>query len=541
MSKELSIVTELLELGEDGDFSIDITTVKKRKLETKTVSIYMESGIYKDMVNRPFIFILLPFFSPNKQRNINLIYEIENAGIKFSSSLSSDTLEEFTNKQPGEFEKNVLDFIMWKFQNKLENEEKKDICEIDFTVDEIIEYLGLSFHASYYKKVEESLFNLQETTYKIKIRNHKKAGNIIREVYERPLNLVRYRKIREKNLNGGKERVRYQVELDRRLIEEIKIKHYSIFDKELLADLRGKNRLAERIYQFISMKRFTNTSGMFRLETLAAIVPLSLSAIIRKTNKDGEEKEYKVSKKKNVLKKLEKAFTDLVELGYLLEYEVIELKEEKSYKLKYEFNPEKDNRLHKSSYLTGEKTIENQEQSTEELENNEVENREMQEIEEAESTEIQELESNVFNENIKIWQQKFKLSKEDIKDIETILKELIDEYGEERIIEVIDKINLDDIMNFEGKLRDILEKSGEIEEAQIVEEELFIPRDEMSVFQNLYSSFSDDKRKEIDKISLEIYKKELERELLIDDVINYEKENIKMIYIRKAIKELIGI
>jgi len=84
MSKELSIVTELLELGEDGDFSIDITTVKKRKLETKTVSIYMESGIYKDMVNRPFIFILLPFFSPNKQRNINLIYEIENAGIKFS-------------------------------------------------------------------------------------------------------------------------------------------------------------------------------------------------------------------------------------------------------------------------------------------------------------------------------------------------------------------------------------------------------------------------------------------------------------------------
>jgi hypothetical protein len=347
---------EILEIGELEDFSIVMKSFSKRRLETKTVSIFLDSNVYNDIINRPFIFILLPFFSPPKQRGLNLIYEIENAGIKFASYLSNDNLEKFSNKQPGEFEKNVLDFIMWKVQRKILTEKERTRI-INFKITELIEYLGLKFHSSYYKKVEEALFNLQETTYKIKIKNQKKAGNIIREVYEKPLNLIRYKKVKESDVEKNSKKIFYEVELDDRLIQELEIKHYSIFDKELLKELRNKNKIAERIFQFISMKRFTKNDGEFKIETLASIIPLSLYSIIRKSDKFGNIKEYKVSKKKKVLEKLEKAFKDLVELGYLKKYEVMPF--ENSFKIKYIFNTQKDNSIHKSSYLIKNNKIDN--------------------------------------------------------------------------------------------------------------------------------------------------------------------------------------
>ncbi len=523
MSKELSKIKELLELGEEGDFSIDISSVSKRKLKTKTVSIFMESGLYKDMVNRPFIFILLPFFSPQRQRDLNLIYEIENAGIKFTSSLSNDPLEEYTNKQPGEFEKNVLDFIMWKFQNEIEKEEEK-IYQVNFNVADVIDYLGLSYHSSYYKKVEEALYNLQETTYRVRIKNQKRAGNIIREVYEKPLNLIRYKKIRERNEKGGKEKVSYIVELDSRIIDELKIKHYSIFDKDLLTDLRKKNKMSERIFQFISMKRFTSTSGIFRIETLASIIPLNLYATIRKQTKDGDEKEYRVSKKKSVLKKLRKAFDDLVELGYLSNYEVVELKEEKTYKIKYEFNPEKDNTLHRSSYLGHNMHMEEKVQVEDKRQEIEIIDEEMQDD---------------LDFLISKWTKQFLLSKEDVHDIKIIVEDLIGEFGKNKVLEELGKYSIDDIMNLEGKLREHFDNDIH-EEAEVVEVD--IPENELEVFRNLYESFSLEKREEIEERALEIYEEEISQEnterLSMD---NYEKENIKLLYIRKAIKEVIGI
>ncbi len=519
MSKELSKIKELLELGEEGDFSIDISSIGKRKLKTKTVSIFMESGLYKDLVNRPFIFILLPFFSPQRQRDLNLIYEIENAGIKFTSSLSNDPLEEYTNKQPGEFEKNVLDFIMWKFQNEIEKEEEK-IYQVNFNVADVIDYLGLNYHSSYYKKVEEALYNLQETTYRVRIKNQKRAGNIIREVYEKPLNLIRYKKIREKNQNGGKEKVSYIVELDSRIIDELKIKHYSIFDKELLTDLRKKNKMSERIFQFISMKRFTSTYGIFRIETLASIIPLNIYAKIRKKNKLGEEKEYRVSKKKSVLKKLKKAFDDLVELGYLSNYEVVELKEEKSYKIKYEFNPEKDNTLHRSSYLGYNMDLE--------------EKKRLEEIEIIDDAMQYDLDILITK-----WTKQFLLSKEDVHDIKVIVEDLIGEFGKNKVLEELSKYSIDDIMNLEGKLREYFANDIH-EEAEVVEVE--IPKNELEVFRNLYESFSMEKREEIEKRALEIYREEIgENKMDSFNLDNYKKENIKLLYIRKAIKEVIGI
>ena len=407
---------EVLELGELEDFSVIMKSFQKRKLETKTVSIFLDSNVYSDIINRPFIFILLPFFSPPKQRGLNLIYEIENAGIKFASYLSNDTLEKFSNKQPGEFEKNVLDFIMWKVQKKILSKSENSRI-INFKITELIEYLGLKFHSSYYKKVEEALFNLQETTYKIKIKNQKKAGNIIREVYEKPLNLIRYKKVKENNVSRNSKRIFYEVELDDRLIQELEIKHYSIFDKELLKELRSKNKISERIFQFISMKRFTKNSGEFKIETLASIIPLSLYSIIRKKDKDGNLKEYRVSKKKKVLEKLKNAFQDLVELGYLKKYEVIPF--EDSYKIKYIFNVEKDNILHKSSYLNN-KAIDFEEENIEKKINNKYleiyENLNKKKQEEIKLEAIKKLEQEEKR-------KKFKNNEEELKFIEKVLIE----------------------------------------------------------------------------------------------------------------------
>ncbi len=474
MSKDLLNKKDILELGDMDDFSIEIIEQKPRKIETKTVSIYMEPTLYKDIVNRPFIFILLPFFSLKRERNVNLIYEIENAGIKFSSSLSTDTLEKFNNRQPGEFEKNVFDFIMWKFQGRLDKQIKtKDrFPEITFMVDDLIEYLGLSFHSSYYKKIEEALYNLQETTYRLKIRNQKRAGNIIREVYEKPLNLIRYKKIKEKNVNGGKERTRYFVELDYRILQELEIKHYSIFDKNLLNELRKKNKISERMFQFISMKRFDQSTGNFRLETLASIIPMNLFSIVKRKNKNGDMVEYKISKKKQVLKKLSKAFDTLVELGYLDSYNVIDILEEKSYRIYYEFNIEKNNELHKSSYLIEHEVIMDSGEDLGQL--------------------------NLFDND----------------------KECEDTISAEKVIGNQEKL------------------FKETEEVKCIEES----DEEIGIFKKLFMSFNQEKRLEVEEVALEYYKKELNiDELRIINLRNYEKDHIKYVYIKKAIKDIIGL
>ncbi|WP_319372152.1 hypothetical protein [uncultured Ilyobacter sp.] len=234
--------------------------------------------------------------------------------------------------------------------NSDKNDEEK-IKSIAFNIEEVIDYLGLKFSMKYYRKMEETLYNLQATTYKIVIRNRKRAGNIIREVYKEPLNLIKYEKFKERNTETNKMKVYYKVRLDDRIIEELKRKHYSIFDRHLLNDLRKADRASEKIYQYISMKRFSDNVGEQRIETLATIIPLTLTSRIKKQLKNGEYKEYEVSKIKQGLRRIKKSFDILVSKGYLLDYRIEEIKDIKSYRFIYNFNPEKDNNCHISSLI----------------------------------------------------------------------------------------------------------------------------------------------------------------------------------------------
>ncbi|MGB6129858.1 MAG: hypothetical protein WBG30_14035 [Psychrilyobacter sp.] len=347
--KKQGSLLEILEIGNKNDLSINIKSYKPKTIPTKTVSLYLEDMDIRDTINQPFLFIILPFFTSKRQRNVNLVYEIANAGIKFGSSLSTDNFEGIRNQQPSDFEKNVFYFILYKFQEILVDDPTKEY--ITFNIEEVIDYLGLKFSMKYYRKMEETLYNLQATTYKIMIRNKKAAGNIIREVYKEPLNLVKYEKFKEKNIKTNKMKVYYKVRLDHRIIEELRIKHYSIFDRHQLNILRKSDRAAEKIYQFLSMKRFASTEGEFKIETLATIIPLTLKSRIRKVLKTGEVKEYEVSKMKQVMKRINKSFDTLVEKGYLLTYEVIHLKAEKSYTYKFKYNVDKDGECHISDYI----------------------------------------------------------------------------------------------------------------------------------------------------------------------------------------------
>jgi hypothetical protein len=347
--KKQGSLLEILEIGNKNDLSINIKSYKPKIIPTKTVSLYLEDMDIRDTINQPFLFIILPFFTSKRQRNVNLVYEIANAGIKFGASLSTDNFEGIRNQQPSDFEKNVFYFILYKFQEILADDPTKEY--ITFNIEEVIDYLGLKFSMKYYRKMEETLYNLQATTYKVMIRNKKAAGNIIREVYKEPLNLVKYEKFKEKNIKTNKMKVYYKVRLDHRIIEELRIKHYSIFDRHQLNILRKSDRAAEKIYQFLSMKRFANTEGEFRIETLATIIPLTLKSRIRKVLKTGETKEYEVSKMKQVMKRINKSFDTLVEKGYLLTYEVHPLKAEKSYVYRFKYNVDKDGECHISDYI----------------------------------------------------------------------------------------------------------------------------------------------------------------------------------------------
>jgi len=347
--KKQGSLLEILEIGNKNDLSIDIKSYKPKVIPTKTVSLYLEDMDIRDTINQPFLFIILPFFTSKRQRNVNLVYEIANAGIKFGASLSTDNFEGIRNQQPSDFEKNVFYFILYKFQEILAEDPTKEY--ITFNIEEVIDYLGLKFSMKYYRKMEETLYNLQATTYKIMIRNKKAAGNIIREVYKEPLNLVKYEKFKERNKKTNKMKVYYKVRLDHRIIEELRIKHYSIFDRHQLNILRKSDRAAEKIYQFLSMKRFANIEGEFRIETLATIIPLTLKSRIRKVLKTGEVKEYEVSKMKQVMRRINKSFDTLVEKGYLLNYEVNPLKKEKSYSYKFKYNIDQDGECHISDYI----------------------------------------------------------------------------------------------------------------------------------------------------------------------------------------------
>jgi len=326
------------------NLDIRVQEEKVPEIETREV-IIKETGNFLNLkdkiINIPIEMIVFPFFTPQKQnKRINFKYSFEDLGVTMKCMLTAFD-EEDKVFQPSIFEEKIYTFLisMYEEQQSVENEYIK--FEIS---DFIVNFLGNKMNRNYYSKVEQALKNLKNTQYEFEISNHTKFGRYKFEDEE--FKLLTYKK-----LKIGK-KVFYQVKLNKNIRNKIRDKRYIKYNSKSLLEIMSKDPIASRIYKYISQQRYhVKTKSMreedtMNIKTLAAIVPLKTEQVTERKNKNGEVKRYYLSRIKQVLKRIEKAYDVLVSLNYLLEYNVEFLPEEDTYFITYKFNPEKDGECH---------------------------------------------------------------------------------------------------------------------------------------------------------------------------------------------------
>ena len=146
-------------------------------------------------------------------------------------------------------------------------------------------------------------------------------------------------------------KIYYRVTLNKNIRQKIKDKRYIKYNSRSLLEILTKDPIAGRIYKYISKIRYESMDGRINVRTLAAIIPLKTEQITERKNKNGEVKQYILCRLKQVLKRIEKAFDVLVEMGYILKYDSEYIKEEDNYYINYIFNKDKDGECHVSSFI----------------------------------------------------------------------------------------------------------------------------------------------------------------------------------------------
>ncbi|MBP8016562.1 chromosomal replication initiator DnaA, partial [Candidatus Gracilibacteria bacterium] len=346
LKKEIDVFENIAKaLYKNGSSEVEIKKNQLKRIERKTIVIENTGNFLKlkdNIINIPLELIIFPFFTNQKnKREVNFEYRFKDLGIVMYSTLISKSKEDLV-LQPSSLEKKIFDFLVLKHENNIENGIDSEYIQFELS-EFVINFLSNKMNRVYYTKIEQALKNLKSTEYEFLINNHKKAGNL---QFETPsFKLLNYQKIKV-----GK-KVYYQIKIHENIIKKIEEKRYIKMDTQKLIEIENFDSVAARIYQFISMKRFSKTQDEERLEVFAGIIPLKTFQITKKQDKDGVIREYKVSIMKKVLARVLKAFDILVELKYIKKYEVWDNQEEKSYKIVYTFNEKKDGECHKSDYL----------------------------------------------------------------------------------------------------------------------------------------------------------------------------------------------
>ena len=246
--------------------------------------------------------------------------------------------------QPSIFEEKIYNYLISMYEAKKEADVDEEDEYIEFEIsDFIVNFLGNKMNRAYYTKVEQALKNLKSTEYQFIVSNHTKFGKYKFEDEE--FKLLTYQKLKK-----GK-KVYYRVILNKNIRKKIKDKRYIKYNSRALMEILTKDPIAGRIYKYISKIRFETFEGRINLRTLAAIIPLKMEQETERPNKNGEMKTYILSRAKQVLKRVLKAYEVLQELGYIKTFSYDEDKKENTYYINYVFNPEKDGECHVSSYL----------------------------------------------------------------------------------------------------------------------------------------------------------------------------------------------
>ncbi len=327
--------------------SIDMKSSNLPDIEVREVVI-KETGNFLNLqgniINIPIEMIVFPFFTPQKQnKRINFQYSFEDLGVTMYCTLVAKDNNDKVY-QPSIFEEKIYNYLISMYEAKREADVDEEDEYIEFEIsDFIVNFLGNKMNRAYYTKVEQALKNLKSTEYQFIVSNHTKFGKYKFEDEE--FKLLTYQKLKK-----GK-KVYYKVTLNKNIRKKIKDKRYIKYNSRALMEIMTKDPIAGRIYKYISKIRYETMEGRINLRTLAAIIPLKMEQETERLNKNGEMKTYILSRAKQVLKRVLKAYEILQELGYIQEFSFDEEKKENTYYINYSFNPEKDGECHVSTFL----------------------------------------------------------------------------------------------------------------------------------------------------------------------------------------------
>ena len=547
LKREIDLVERFTEaLITKGSKEVIINKIKPVDIETKTIEIEGTGnfiGVKNSIINIPLEMIVFPFFTNQKQkRNVNFEYKFTDVGITMRSKLSAFGKEDKVY-QPSLLEKKVYNYLIIMYEKNIENGINSEY--IEFEVSDFIEnFLGNKMNSQYYVKVEQALKNLKYTQYEFLIDNHKKAGKL---KFESP----RFYLLDYSKLKHGK-RVFYRVSINSNIINKIIEKRYIKYDSKNLMEITDKDSVADRIYEFISMKRFNTDRGTEKVEVLAGIVPLQTIKINKRVDKEGKVVEYKTSNMSFVKKRIEKAFQVLADLHYLKTFRMNEGLDGKI-TIDYVFNPQKDNICHISSYLGNRKPIEAIEFDIEEKELGNIHTYEKL------NREIEKAKRNIY------------FSKKYSEKTYTLFTNLCDEYGEDFVVEVVKKVHKGlngeikktlqayisgVVNNYKKELMAISENKQtrldfeDIEEVQIIEpiktekehnKEVEKSSDIDETLLDIYTNFSEAKKLEVEEKAKGLYQEDVGTPLNPINLKIFNNENVKKLYIRRVLKEMFGL
>lgn len=343
-------ILDSYQISQSGSLVEDIKNVEIKlssvpDIEVKEVVI-KETGNFlnlkENVINIPVEMIVFPFFTPQKQnKRVNFQYSFEDLGVTMYCTLvAKDNSDKVF--QPSTFEEKIYTYLISMYEVKREIDDSDEYIEFEIS-DFIVSFLGNKMNRTYYTKVEQALKNLKNTEYQFIVSNHTKLGKYKFEDEE--FKLLTYQKLKK-----GK-KIYYRVTLNKNIRQKIKDKRYIKYNSKSLLEILTKDPIAGRIYKYISKIRYESMDGRINVRTLAAIIPLKTEQITERKNKNGEVKQYILCRLKQVLKRIEKAFDVLVEMGYILKYDSEYIKEEDNYYINYVFNKDKDGECHVSSFI----------------------------------------------------------------------------------------------------------------------------------------------------------------------------------------------
>ncbi|TDT69832.1 hypothetical protein EV215_1374 [Hypnocyclicus thermotrophus] len=535
------------DLTKDAVREIDHFDMEEKSLPNIEVKemIIKETGNFlnlkENIINIPIEMIVFPFFTPQKQnKRVNFKYSFQDLGVTMYCTLVSKD-ESDKVFQPSIFEEKIYNYLISMYEQKREINDTDEYIEFEIS-DFICGFLGNKMNRAYYSKVEQSLKNLKNTEYQFVISNHSKLGKYKFEDEE--FKLLTYQK-----LKLGK-KVFYRVTLNKNIRKKIKDKRYIKYNSKNLLEIIDKDVVASRIYKYISKIRYSKIEDEIPLKTLAAIIPLKTEQIVSRINKKGEKRRYKLSRVKQIKKRIEKAFNVLIKLGYIKSVKIYDKKGE--IVVKYQFNIEKDNKCHVSSYI-GNKIPKLERVPYEK--NNEIDiNR--YKVEEAIIIDNQD----ILKAKIKKAKQNMYISKLWNKRVDNKIKRLVKQKGEEFVVKILDilytQVNYEirtTLVQYINGIVNNLEKNSDIVEETIkVEDNLTLFEQEKKEnkgnktkelsdeeIKKIFNSLDELEKASIEKQALEICEKreKVSIEFLIK--LKNQNQNIYMLTILKFIGEIL--